>query len=118
EIRLAAEERRDLEHVDDFRGALDLRDVVDVREHRYADVTPNDVENAEALLEPRPAKRGDRRTVRLVERRLEAIGHAGVGGDSCDALRHRARVPLAFDDARTGDEEELGAAGSDRPHVE
>ncbi len=45
EIRLAAQEGGDLQDVDDFRGGLDLGDVVDVGEHRAAEALLNSGEN-------------------------------------------------------------------------
>ena len=87
-------------------AALDFVHRVHVGEHRHVDLPADLVEDAQALLHARTAKRRVRTAVGLVVRRLE---------DERNCERRADRLQLAgdihlqlprFDDARTGDQEQ------------
>ncbi len=104
QIRLPAEKRRYLQHIDHAAGLGRLRLRVHVGQHRHADLLFHLGQHLEALLQPRPAKRRDRSPIRFVERRLEHIGHAQCSGDFGNATGCFDHQLLAFNDAGTGDQ--------------
>ena len=110
QIRLAAEERGNLQHVDHFRHALHIDGFMHVGEHRNVNCVGDLAQNPQSLADPEPAKALDRRAVRLVVGGFEDVGHFQRARHAIDALRHLERVLFALNDARTGDQEQLTAA--------
>ena len=106
EIRLPAQERGRLEHVDDGRDLVERRVLVHVGEHRHADLGAHALEHPEAPLDPEAAKPAQRRAVRLVERRLEHERHAELRGDRLELLGNVEHERLALDHAGPGDQEQ------------
>ena len=92
QIGLAGEEGGGLEHVDDLGDRLDLRHLVHVGQHRQAGLAAHLFEDAQPLLQPRPAERGAGGAVRLVERALVDQQDAEPLGDARQASR-RWRAP-------------------------
>src|SRR5690606_4207624 len=105
EVRLPAEQRRSLQNVDDLRDLVERRVLVDVGQHRNADLALDPLEDPQPCGEPRPAEAVDRRAVRLVERRLEDERHPEPAGNRREPLGRMQHERLAFDHARTGDDE-------------
>ena len=110
EVGLAAEERGDLDHVENLGGGLDLGDLVDVREHRDPERGAHLSEDAESLGEARPAVALEGGAVGLVVGRLVDEWHMALGGDRRQALGRRERVLLVLDGARASDQDERPAA--------
>ena len=72
QVGLAAQERRDLQHVGDLGGRGGLRRLVDVGQDRHADSRAlTRAEDPQALVAGPGRGTSDRRPVRLVVRRLE-----------------------------------------------
>jgi len=117
EIRLAAEEGRDLH--DEFRVADGVRQAgavfggVDVGEDWQAGVFGDRSEDSCTFNQARSAEAADAGAVGLVITRFENIWNIQVGGDALDGLSERAGVAFAFEDARASDEEELALADFD-----
>ena len=55
EIRLSREERRRLEHVHDLGDRRNLRDVVNVGQHRNVERAPDLLQDSEAFIQSRAA---------------------------------------------------------------
>ena len=110
EIGLPAEERRNLQHVRDFGGGSALPDLVHVGEHGQADFLLHAGEDPQPFDQTGTAKGLSAGAIRLVEAALED------GRDSVllRGVRHLARLAqrelLAFDHARTRDDDQLPAA--------
>ena len=107
EIRLPAEEGRDLQHVAHLGDAPHLGGLMDVRQHGKAVVASHEGKEPEALLQAGAAGAGERRAVGLVEGSLEddielRMRVAQAGED----LRHRAADGLALEGAGPGDEQQ------------
>ena len=120
QIRLPAEERRDLQHVDGLGDRRRLRRLVDVGQDGHADLLAHAPQDADTFGQPRAAKRTDRRAIGLVEGRFEDVRHAAAIGDLADAPGQRERVIFTLDHARPGDEQQRAVADrqpadSDRP---
>ena len=107
QVGLAAQERRNLQHVDDRGGGRGLRGLVDVGQDRHAQFGLHASEDAEAGVEPGTAERGQRRAVGLVERRLVDVGDARLASDGRDGVTQLERMRLALDDARAGNQHQL-----------
>ena len=110
QIRLAAEERGNLQDVSDFRHALHVDGLMHVGQHRNMNCIRDLAQDAQTLADPRAAKTLDRRAVRLIVRSLEDVRDLQRARNAIDALRHLERVLFALNDTRTGDQEELAAA--------
>ena len=104
EIGLPAEERRDLQHVQDKGSFIGLGGLVDVREERDAHFRLDRLQDAQALLQTGPTERLDRAPVGLVERGLEDVRDAAVARELREGAGHAQGVLLALDHARAGDE--------------
>ena len=106
EVGLPAQERWDLECVDDSSRRPGLRGLMDVREHRQPGLVLHSGELVEAHFETRPSRRIDARTVGLVERGLEHRGEAEVARPGGERLRDLEVQRVALEHARPGDEHE------------
>src|SRR6185369_2335201 len=100
------EECGDLKHIGDGGHSLRLPRLVNVGEHRHLEGLADTTEHSEAGFEAWSAERGNRRPVRLVERRLEDVRHARASRDLRDGGAELERVRLALDHARSSDEDE------------
>ena len=117
EVGLAAQERRDLQHVGDRGRRVDLRHLVDVGEDRDAVALAHRGEDLEALLHARAPVGAEARAVGLVVARLEDEGDAELGRDRLDPRRHLVGVGGALDHAGAGDQEEPVAAREGAPEA-
>ena len=106
EVGLPSEERRRLEHVHRLRDRLNLRNVVNVGQNGNVQRLAHLGQDPQSLVHARAAEALVRRSVRLVEARLEDEHDAELVGDSLERLRSAKLQFLAFDHARAGDEEE------------
>src|SRR6185312_13310828 len=106
EIRLSAQERRRLQHIDDRRGIGERGVLVHVREHGHPEIAFDALENLESGIEPRAAKARSGRAIRLVERRLEDERNAEAAGERLEGSGDLERERLALDDARARNEKE------------
>ncbi len=80
EIGLPAEERRDLEDIQNRRGRLDLPRLMDIGENRNLKVGFDPLQDRQAVGEPRSPKRGEGAAVGLVEGSLEDERHLVLPG--------------------------------------
>src|SRR5271165_164990 len=107
EVRLPAQESGDLEDVAHLGDGTDLRDLVDIREHREPVLLADEREQRQALPQAGPPRAGDRRPVRLVERPLEHDRQLPVPpAERGEPLGHRAAHALALEGARARYQEE------------
>ena len=114
QIGLAAKERRDLQHVANFRGRSHLRDFVHVGEDRQASPLGDGGEDAQAFFQARAAVGGNRTAIGFVEGRLENQRNAEFAGCCCEPLGQHRGVRFVFDYARPGNHEKrLAWAESD-----
>src|SRR6266702_4724110 len=104
QVGLPAEEGGDLEHVEHLGRRGDLLDGMDVGQHRHPERLLHLGQDAEPLLDPRPAVRGDRGTVCLVVGRLEDQGNGNAVGDGHEAFSAMKRVRLALHNTRPGNQ--------------
>ena len=106
EVRLPAEKRRRLQHIDDRSHFGQGRVLVHVGEHGHGETAADVRQHLESGLETRTAETRARGAVRLVERGLEHVGHAQATGD----LQHPPGDLLAqggtFDHAGPCDQEQ------------
>ena len=106
EIGLAGEEGGRLQHVDDLGDRPDLRDVVDVGQHRHADLVAHLGEDLQALVHARPAEARARRAIGLVEARLEDERHPDGRGQLLQSSGGLDREFTRFDRTGSGDQEQ------------
>jgi hypothetical protein len=104
EVRLPAEQRRRLQHVDDRSHLVERRVLVDIRQHRDAELGANSLEDAQTAVEAESAEACRGAAIRLVERRFEDERNAKLRGDRFQALGRAHDERLALDDARAGDQ--------------
>lgn len=96
QVGLASQERRQLQDVGDFGHGGRLPGFVHVGDHRHAEVLLDRLEDLHALFQARTAVGMDRRAVGLVERRLENVGDAQLGGHALVFLAGAQREILGF----------------------
>jgi hypothetical protein len=84
--------------------------LVDVGEDGKSGRLGEAAEDPGALDQAGAAEAVDGGPVGLVVGGLEDVGNGEVGGDALDCVCHLADVGFALDNARAGDEEELGVA--------
>ena len=106
EVGLAAEEGRRLQDGHHVRDLAQGGVLVHVGQHGHADLAPDALENAQALLDADAPEAQVRRAVGLVERTLVDERHADVVGDSLERRRRLEGEFLRLDDTRTRDEED------------
>ena len=106
EIGLAAEKRRGLQHVDGRRYFRDVVLVVDVGQHRHADLLLHLCEDLQPLVHPEAAVRLSGAAVGLVVGRFVDERHIELFADLLQRGRSIERHLARFDHARTGDEEQ------------
>src|SRR5690606_9983787 len=102
---LAHQEGRRLQYVHHARDLVHRRVLVHVGQHRHADLPLHLAQHAQALLHARPAERGSRGAVGLVEAGLEDEVDAERRGDLLQLTGHVELQLLALDHARAGDQE-------------
>ncbi|OQB38810.1 MAG: hypothetical protein BWY06_01882 [Candidatus Latescibacteria bacterium ADurb.Bin168] len=103
QVGLAAEERRDLQDVDNLGSRSGLRRLVHVGENGNADLSAHLRQDAQALVEARPPERRHGRAVRLVVRCLEDVGDLQAPAERGGRVRDPQAEVAAFDDAGAGD---------------
>ena len=109
---MAAEEGWDLEHIHRLGGGSGLMAFVDVGEHRHPETLAHLLQDFEALIGARPAKRLAGAAVGLVEAGLEHVANAQLLAEVAHVLRHLHHKLAAFDHTGPGDQGEgLGAHG-------
>jgi hypothetical protein len=79
---------------------------MDIGQDRHTDLAAHVVENAQALVDARTAKRLARTAVGLVERRLVNEGHAERRGDGLELTGSVNGQLARLDRARPGNQEE------------
>ncbi len=109
QVGLARKKRRNLEDVADLGGRSDVRDLVNVGQDRQAGALLDVRQDAKALRQARAAVGRHRRAVGLVVGRLEDQRHAELGRSGGKELGHHGRVRLAFDHARSRDQDQRRA---------
>ena len=106
QVRLTAQEGRDLQHVGDLRGGGALFGEMHVREHRKARALAHAREGREPRIDARPARCVAIRSIGLVEARLEDDPSRYALGETREVIGHAKVQLIVFDDARSGDHEE------------
>src|SRR5205085_4613539 len=91
-------------------GDLAMLDLMNVREHGYAERLSDVAQDARTLFQSGAAKTRQGSAVRLVVARFEDARQLQLARDAADGLSHFHGMRLRFDDTRAGDEEELTAA--------
>ena len=105
EVGLPAQECRRLQHVDRRGRSFDFLDLVNVGEHRHADLPAHLGEDLKTLLHAETAERLDRAAVRLVVGRFVDKRDAEAGRDLLQLARRVERELPRLDDARARYEE-------------
>ena len=113
EVRLAAQERGDLQNVNDFCDSRNIGRFVNVGEHGDVYFVFYFFQDAQAFFQARAAKTADRGAVRFVVGRLEDERHVQRASDALDDFRHEKRVLLALNDAGASDKEQVARADAD-----
>ena len=103
QIGLAAEERRNLDHVDDLADGCGLPRFVDVGEQTQSPLRPHVRKHLQPLFESRAAERRYGSAVGLVERGLEDDFRAEGAVDGRKPFAHGVQQFGRFNDARTCD---------------
>src|SRR5256885_3602268 len=106
EVRLPAEERRRLHHVDHRRDLGERRVLVHVGEHRDADLALYGTQYFQTFFHAGAAVALARGAVRLVEGALEDVGHAESSGGLFQLAGDIDAELLALQRVRTGNEKE------------
>src|SRR5262245_55643220 len=110
---LHAEVCRDLQHIHDLGSFSGLLGIMDIRQHRKAELLLDLRQCLDALREARAVVVLRAAAVVLLEARLEDDLHAQPGGDLPEPLRRLHHDGLLFDDAGTCDQEQLIGATLD-----
>src|ERR1700730_18319597 len=105
ELGLAAEEGRNLQHVNHLGDGSHVGHLVNVGEHRDVYFVFHLLQNAQAFFHPRPAITTDRGSVRLVIRRFEDKREIKRTYHTLDDLRHAQHMLFAFNYTGSGNEE-------------
>ena len=106
QIRLARQERRDLQHVGDLRGRCTLIGQMHVGEHGQPRRGAHAIERGESLVQPGTAKRPGVRAVGLVEARLEDDAARDALREPREMLRDSQVEAVVLEHARARDEEQ------------
>ncbi len=118
QVRLPAQERRNLQHVDSLGSNLAVAGLMHIGQHRQAGIFGDAPQDAHAFNQPWPAEALHAGAVGLVVAGLEDVRHAKIGGDALNALRHAPRMIFRLDHARPGNQEKLARAHLDGPDFE
>ena len=118
QVGLTAEEGGNLEDIAGLGDGGAVLGLVHVGEDGEVRLFGDAAQDARAFGESGTAEARDRGAVGLVVRSLEDVGDGEVAGDALNGIGHEARMLLAFDDARAGDEEELTRANRDTADFE
>ena len=114
QVRLPRKKRGNLQDVGDFGHGRRLRRFMNVRQDRNPEALLDFFQDAQTFRKPRASIRLFRRAIGLVIGSLENKRHLGVSGDFREPLGHHQRVLFAFNDARSGNQEQrLVAADAD-----
>ena len=111
QVRLAREERRNLDDVAHFGGGRYLARVVYVREHGHTDFGLDARKDFEASRQSRPAVGAERGAVGLVVGGFEDVRNLERAGGGREAPGHPQGVPLTLDHAGPGDQEQRASRG-------
>ena len=103
---MSREKRRHLEYVDDFRRDGGLRGLVNVGQHRHAQLLFHAFQHNQPIGQPGPAKAVGAGAVRLVEARLENVRQAEFVADAFDVPADSQAKLRRLDHARAGDDEQ------------
>src|SRR5690606_25195538 len=106
EVRLAAEEGGDLEHIYSLRHGGALRRLMHVGDYRKAKTVPDLGEDRQRLFEPQAAGASSTGAVRLVEGVFVREPEAEPAGDVIERGRCLERMRPALQNARSGDNRE------------
>src|SRR5580704_6369738 len=109
QVGLTAQERGDLQNIDDLRGSRGLRRLMNIGQDRIA-LELEAGEDAESFDESGTAVSGETAAVRFVERRFEDEG----SGDATDRFGHVVDVLFALDYTWAGNQTESAGAESYR----
>ena len=104
EIGLTREKCRRLENIDHGRHLADLRGVVNIGEHRHAQLATHIGKDRKPALDSRTAERRARTAVGLVVAALEDEGDAQLGGQLFQLTCHVHLQLLAFNHAGASDQ--------------
>jgi len=110
QVRLAAEEGRDLQHIHSIGDRGAIFHLMDIGKHRQPCGFGHATQDAAAFRKARPTKAADRGAIGLVITGFEYIGDAEIAGDALDGVCHLARVSFALNNARPSDEKETAGA--------
>jgi len=113
EIGLSAQKRRNLGHIENLRGPLDLLEPVDVGQDGNAQFLADRLQDLQPLVEPRASERSDGGPVGLVIGGFEDEGDPQLRRHVPEACGHPACELLALDDAGPGDERQGPPANPD-----
>lgn len=108
-VGLAAEECRDLDHVQDLGCFFKLGDVMDVGENRHLQFLLDGCEDFKSLIETRSAEGIEEGTVCLVIRGFENVLDAEAFADFLDFTADHQCAVISFNDAGTCDQEKLAS---------
>jgi hypothetical protein len=114
EVGLAAQERRDLQHVGDLGDRCALLGEVHVREDAQPGLLFHAGERREPALEPRTTRRAGVRTIGLVEAGLEHHAAGDSVAETRDVFGDAEVERVVLELARAGDEEQRAARGTRR----
>jgi len=114
QVRLAAEEGWNLEHVYGLRDGLAVCGFMHVGEDGQAGVSGDLAEDADTLSKARAAIALDAGAVGFVVAGLEDVRDAEIGSDALNGVCHFGGVGLAFNDAGSGDKKQPPFAYLDR----
>ena len=105
EIGLTAQEGRRLQHIDHRRYRNDLVDIVNIGQHRHADLALHFRENAQAFVQPEAAHRGAGTAVGLVVGGLEDVVDTQSGTDFLHVAGDIQAQLLGLSRTRAGNQE-------------
>jgi hypothetical protein len=90
---------------------------VNIGQHLDPGIISNAAEYSQRFLDSGSTMSVDGRAVGLIVRRFEDISDAGALRNCPDSVSHFQGVPLAFDNARAGDQKQFSAANLDATYL-
>src|SRR5271166_2871844 len=102
EVSLTAQKRGDLQDVDDFRDFGHIRHFVNIRDYWKLKVVFDFFQNAQAFLDPRPAKAANGSAVGLVVAGFKDKQKTQRPRDALDDFSHSNGMLFALDHAGAG----------------